>query len=134
MAEKKWHINGDFILACNCNYGCPCNFNARPTTGWCEGALGFRIEDGHYDDAELDGLKVMVAAKWPGAIHAGNGVAAFYIDEGASEAQRDGLVDILSVNAGGMPWSVFASTWSHTLSPRSAPISVIGHYAPCRPS
>jgi hypothetical protein len=124
MAETNWNINGDFILACNCDYGCPCNFNARPTKGWCEGALGFQVGDGRYGDVSLDGQKAMVAAKWPGAIHEGNGVAAFYIDEGASEAQHDALVDILSGNAGGMPWSIFASTWSHILPPRSARIDM----------
>ena len=41
----KWHINGDYVLACNCDFGCPCNFNARPTMGFCQGAVGFQIRE-----------------------------------------------------------------------------------------
>ncbi len=53
----KWHINGDYILACNCDYGCPCNFNARPTAGFCQGATGFLVAEGAYGDVRLDGQK-----------------------------------------------------------------------------
>ncbi len=87
----KWHIRGDYVLACNCDWGCPCNFNARPTTGFCQGAVGFQVADGAYGDVRLDDQKVFMAVKWPGAIHEGNGVAAIYIDEGASLAQREAL-------------------------------------------
>jgi hypothetical protein len=26
-----------FLDACNCDWGCPCQFNAKPTHGNCEG-------------------------------------------------------------------------------------------------
>lgn len=113
----KWHIRGDYVLACNCDYGCPCNFNARPTMGFCQGALGFQVTDGAYGDVRLDGQKAFVAVKWPGAIHEGNGVAAIHIDEGASPAQREGLVKILSGEAGGPPLAILATTFSHVLGP-----------------
>jgi hypothetical protein len=45
----QWHINGDYLLGCNCDYGCPCNFNARPTEGDCQGSIGFHVEDGAYE-------------------------------------------------------------------------------------
>lgn len=113
----KWHINGDFVLACNCDFGCPCNFNARPTMGFCQGAVGFEVADGAYGDVRLNGQKAAVAVKWPGAIHEGNGVAAIYIDEGAPAAQRDALWKIVSGEAGGPPWGIFATTFSHVLGP-----------------
>lgn len=115
MSEIKWNINGDYILACNCDFGCPCNFNALPTPGYCEAALGFQVADGAYGDVRLDGSKAMLAIKWPGAVHEGNGVAAIYIDESNTETQREALANIISGKAGGMPWSIFASTWSHVL-------------------
>ncbi|MEK6716986.1 MAG: DUF1326 domain-containing protein, partial [candidate division NC10 bacterium] len=106
----NWHIHGDYVLACNCDYGCPCNFSARPTMGFCQGAIGFRVDDGAYGDVRLDGQKAFVAVKWPGAIHEGNGVAAIYIDEGASPAQREALVKIISGEAGGPPFAILAAT------------------------
>ena len=119
----RWHIHGDYVLACNCDYGCPCNFSARPTTGFCQGAIGFRVDDGAYGDVRLDGQKAFVAAKWPGAIHEGNGVAAIYIDEGASPAQREALVKIISGEAGGLPFAILAATFSHVLGPHFVKIT-----------
>lgn len=124
MAPTSWHINGDSVLACNCDYGCPCNFNARPTMGFCQGAVGFKVADGAYGSVRLDGLTAAVAVKWPGAIHEGNGVAAIFIDTNASPKQRDALGKIVSGQAGGLPWTIFASTWGHVLGPHPANITV----------
>ncbi len=122
MGDIKWHIDGDYFLGCNCDYGCPCNFGARPTTGFCQGAIGFYVEDGAYGDVRLDGCKVFVAAKWPGAIHEGNGVAAAFIDESATAEQREALLAIISGEAGGLPWEILADTFSHFMDPRFVPI------------
>ena len=119
----RWHIHGDYVLACNCDYGCPCNFSARPTMGFCQGAIGFRVDDGAYGDVRLDGQKACVAVKWPGAIREGNGVAAIYIDEGASPAQREALVKIISGEAGGLPFAILAATFSHVLGPHFVKIT-----------
>jgi len=113
----KWHIQGDYVLACNCDYGCPCNFNARPTMGFCQGAVAFKVAQGAYGGVKLDGLTAAVAVKWPGAIHEGNGVAAIFIDKSASPKQRDALAKIVSGEAGGAPWAIFATTWTHVLAP-----------------
>jgi hypothetical protein len=120
----KWHIHGDYVLACNCDYGCPCNFNARPSMGFCQGVVGFLVADGAYGDTRLDGQKAFVAVKWPGAIHEGNGVAAIFIDESASAPQRDALSKIVSGEAGGPPWAIFATTWARVLGPYFAKIEL----------
>lgn len=39
----KWRINGHVIVSCNCDYGCPCNFNALPTKGKCEGGWTWHV-------------------------------------------------------------------------------------------
>ena len=124
MADTQWHINGDFMLACNCDFGCPCNFNARPSEGNCQGAIGFYVEEGAYDGVALDDSTVMLAAKWPGAIHEGNGVAACFIDESASPEQREALWTIVSGQAGGMPWEIFAATFSHVAEPQYVKIDL----------
>ena len=51
-----WGLNGNVLIACNCDWGCPCNFNARPSHGHCEGGWIWVIEKGHVDDVRLDGL------------------------------------------------------------------------------
>src|SRR2546425_8666497 len=87
MAES-WHLNGKVLVACNCDWGCPCNFNARPTTGKCEGGWTWHIEEGAYGDIKLHGLSFSVYVNWPGAIHEGNGEALVLIDSRADAAQR----------------------------------------------
>ena len=83
-----WEIKGRELANCNCAYGCPCQFNALPTYGTCEAAVGYEIDQGHYGDIKLDGLRVGATYKWPGAVHEGNGEYKIYIDEKADPQQR----------------------------------------------
>jgi hypothetical protein len=39
-----WRVKGTMLVACSCDYGCPCNFNTPPTTGDCEGGWTWHIE------------------------------------------------------------------------------------------
>ena len=112
----KWHIKGHVILACNCDYGCPCNFNGRPTTGKCEGNWNWHVEEGRYGDVSLAGLTFSAAVNWPGAIHEGSGEAQLLIDERADERQRRAIQTLLS-GAAGSPWSIIARTISKVHGP-----------------
>lgn len=105
-----WRLNGNVLIACNCDWGCPCNFNARPSKGKCEGGWIWVIQRGHVDDVRLDGLGVALFADWPGAIHEGGGRAACYIDERADEPQRAVLTSVLRGERGG-PWGIFVKTY-----------------------
>ena len=118
---KKWFLDADYLQACNCDYGCPCEFSAPPTTGFCEGMGAWRINRGEFDGLSLDGLGLGFAAKWPGAIHAGNGTVLLFVDEKASAAQREALLAIGSGQAGGLPFEILATTFSTLLEPRFVP-------------
>jgi hypothetical protein len=96
MAYLDWLIKGPKIGSCNCAYGCPCEFNAPPTNGHCEGLECMEIEEGHFGEVRLDGLRFAAAYHWPGPIHLGGGMAQGFIDERADEAQREALIKILS--------------------------------------
>ena len=109
MAE--WGVNGNVLIACNCDYGCPCNFNARPSRGHCEGGWIWLIEKGHVGAVSLGGLGIALFAKWPGAIHEGGGQAACYIDDRADVAQRSALTTLLRGELGG-PWGIFIATYA----------------------
>jgi hypothetical protein len=111
------------ILACNCDYGCPCNFNGLPTTGKCEGNWNWHIEDGSFADVPLTGLSFGVAVNWPGAIHEGNGEAMAVLDERADERQREALLTLVSGQAGG-PWKIIGTTISKLHPPLFAPFEV----------
>jgi hypothetical protein len=113
---ETWHLNGNVLVACNCDWGCPCNFNARPTTGKCEGGWTWHVEDGSYGATQLDGLSFSVYANWPGAIHEGNGEALLLIDERADPAQRAAIETLLEGKVGG-PWEVLGWTWPKVHGP-----------------
>ncbi len=109
MAEK-WQLQGKVLVACNCDWGCPCNFNALPTTGKCEGGWTWHVEHGSYGDVTLDGLNFSVYANWPGAIHEGNGEALILVDERADAGQRN-AIDVLLEGKSGGPWQILGWTW-----------------------
>ena len=108
MAE--WELSGTVLVGCNCDYGCPCNFNAPPTNGDCEGGWVWNIDKGRYGDVELDGLTLGVLADWPKAIHEGGGKAVAFYDERADERQREALENLLRGGEGG-PWGIFINTY-----------------------
>jgi hypothetical protein len=119
----SWYLNGKVVVACNCDWGCPCNFNALPTTGKCEGGWTWHVEKGAFGDVTLDGLTFSVFVNWPGAIHEGNGHAVIFVDESADDAQRDAIGTLVSGDVGG-PWGVLAWTWPTIDGPHAMPYSV----------
>ena len=116
--KVKWTIDAEFLQACNCDYGCPCEFEAPPTQGFCEGLGAWKIRKGQYGKVSLDGLGFAFAAKWPEAIHKGNGTAALFFDKKANPEQRDALLKIASGEAGGAPFEIIVTTFSKVLEPQ----------------
>src|SRR5215467_8496794 len=96
MVDTKWAFRALGFTNCNCSYGCPCQFNALPTHGFCCAVTGFGIKEGHHGSTKLDGLKVAGMFRWPGPIHEGRGESAVVIDKRADETQRTALLRILS--------------------------------------
>lgn len=90
-----WYVEGISFGNCNCAYGCPCQFEALPTTGNCRGFEVMRIDKGHFADVALAGLKYAVLYAWPGPIFEGKGELQVIIDVSADKKQRDALATIL---------------------------------------
>ena len=109
--EVKWTMQGTLLQGCNCDYGCPCNFNARPTKGDCGCTWSGIIDQGSYGAVDLAGLNFTLICDWPAAIHEGNGECQILIDERANPQQREGLLTILKGEVG-PPWSIFKNTFS----------------------
>jgi hypothetical protein len=117
-----WRMNGEVLIACNCDWGCPCNFNARPSRGFCQGGWIWIVEDGEVDHVSIGGLGLALFARWPGAIHEGGGRATSYVDSRADAAQRSALARVLAGEIGG-PWGIFSKTYQ-LAPPVSAPFDV----------
>jgi hypothetical protein len=95
-----WYMEGPWFKNCNCDPGCPCDFNQYPTQGHCEGMVAMRIDKGHFGDVDLSGLHWAGAVKWPGALHEGNGELQPIIDAKATEEQMGALAQALSGDHG----------------------------------
>ena len=106
-ASVEWEIKGTEFANCNCVYACPCQFNALPDKGFCEAVAGYQIDQGHFGDVRLDGLRAAAVYHWPGPVHEGQGSMQLIIDERADARQRDALVKILS----GQETEEMATVW-----------------------
>lgn len=122
-----WEIIGREFIHCNCAYGCPCQFNAKPTHGGCHAVGAVKIEEGRHGDVRLDGLNLAMVVSWPGAIHEGHGQVVPIVDERADEAQRNALLRIMSgedTEPGATFFQVFATTFEKVHDPVFAPIDL----------
>lgn len=127
MAGIDWHIQGLDVSTCSCDWGCPCQFMALPTRGYCHAAVGFLVTRGHFGKTPLDGLAFGGLFTWPKAIHEGNGEAQPIVDVRASEAQRDALLKIMSgeeTEPGATIFNVFAATYTKVHTPMFKPMAV----------
>src|SRR5215211_6253568 len=104
-AKTKWHLSGLYLDSCNCDWGCPCQFNANPTHGNCEGLSAIHIMEGKYGNVKLDRLNII------------------YIDNRASEEQFDKLSTIISGRANGSAFDVYRTTLDHFEEPKLAKIT-----------
>jgi hypothetical protein len=104
----KWRMSGSLLGECNCDWGCPCSFDAPPTNGGCEGVYTWIVDKGVYGNVKLDGLALAIPGTWPGAVHLGHGTSVLVVDRRARPKQRKALVTLGKGEAGG-PFAVFAS-------------------------
>lgn len=122
--KKPWKIHAYYLDACNCDWGCPCQFNAKPTHGHCDGVSGIHVIDGTYNkDVKLDGLNMVLIGSWPGPVHEGRGKACYYIDNRCNDGQFEALSEIITGRAGdGGPFLVYFSTLEEYDEPKRAKI------------
>jgi len=122
MPETKWKFEAEYIQSCNCDYGCPCNFNALPSHGNCEAFNAWHIRKGTFGSTKLDGVTFAWGLWWPGAIHHGKGTGRVYVDSKATPEQRKAIEAITSGKQGGGVFAVFPSTFAKTLPMKVAKI------------
>lgn len=120
-----WKFKGRELANCNCEYGCNCQFGGLPDKGGCQAVFGLAIDEGFHGETDLSGLNIAAVFRWPGPIHEGRGECAAFIDERASDAQRQALLTILSggdTDPMATVFAVFASTIEQMHPPLFVPI------------
>jgi hypothetical protein len=119
-----WHIVGEEINSCNCDWGCPCQFNALPTHGYCEAFVTVAIEHGNFGATSLDGVTYAQVFHWDGAVHQGNGWRRLIVDERATPAQRAAIEAMTSGKHGHPVFEIFSAMAPNALEPVAAPIEL----------
>jgi len=121
---ERWTMKGDLVGACNCDWGCPCNFAAPPTYGHCEGMYVWVVREGRYSDVPLDGLVFGWGGRSPGPMHEGHGTAVVVIDERASAEQRQAIETLTRSGEAGLPFDIFYAVTETWLDTVTTPIEV----------
>jgi hypothetical protein len=121
--KTEWRMTGEEAASCNCDWGCPCQFNALPTHGRCEALAGWQIREGYFGTTRLDGVRFAGIYWWPGPIHNADGTYQLIIDEQATAEQRKALIALQSGTHGGTYFEIFAAVCPNRLEPVIAPIT-----------
>jgi hypothetical protein len=123
--KTDWRLVGHEIVACNCDWNCPCEFNMdAPTHETCESLATVVINQGHYGATDLAGVKWAWAFYWPGPVHLGEGHRMLILDTDTRPEQRDGLIALTNGTEGHPYFEIFTSVSPHVADPVVAPISV----------
>mgnify|MGYP001165481485 CR=1 FL=1 len=118
---KNYFLKGRLLGACNCAWGCPCNFEEPPSYGSYEGVYLWQVVEGQYHGVDLAGLVISEISKFPEAIHLGNGTSVYLIDERANEEQRQAIETMVRNEA---PFSVFIDLTTQFIGFRYVPFQV----------
>ena len=127
MARKSssplWRLGGDYFEGCNCDIVCPCSFFQDPDEGSCYVTCAWHIQNGVYDDnTTLDNLNVAAIFNSPGNMVTGpKWKAALYIDERATQEQKNAIIKIYSGQAGGF-FAAASNLIGEMLGVKSVPI------------
>jgi hypothetical protein len=109
--SEAWWLSGEYLESCNCEMLCPCLLGARsvgggamarPTEGYCDVPLVFRVAEGASGGTALANTHVALAVHTPSAMGEGNWQVALYLDAGANAEQRTALERIFTGRAGGV--------------------------------
>jgi len=127
MSLIEWSMQGTEFSHCNCDWGCPCQFDADPSHGDCRAYVFVQVDKGTFGDVSLDGWRWGAMFTWPGAVHEGNGTSQTIIDESASPEQRAALEAIShgrETEPGRLIWQIFSTTVETVLPTLYRPIDL----------
>lgn len=129
MTVNRWRAAGRYFEACSCEAICPCRRvgnrqGGRSTSGICDFALGWSIDEGHADEVDLAGLQVVMAGSYDDDEPGSPWRVVLYIDDRASDRQHQAVASIFLGRAGGSTLSNFAAVIGEVLAVRRARISI----------
>lgn len=126
---QSWKLKGIYFEVCNCDAICPCRrVDGEPggssTTGTCEFAVSWKVDEGEADGVDLTGTSIVMAGYFTDEESMSPWTIIFYVDDRCSDEQAKALQTIFSGNAGGDPASRFAGAFGEIIEVRRARIEL----------
>lgn len=119
-----YQIEGRLLEVCTCNVLCPCWVGEDPDGGTCEGTLAWHVDKGAVNGVDVTGRTIAMLCHIPGNILLGNWNVRVYIDEKATDAQMDALLNVWTGKLGG-PIADMAKLVSKVDSVEKVPIEFV---------
>jgi hypothetical protein len=120
----SYRIEGRLLEVCTCNVLCPCWVGEDPDGGTCDGTLAWHVDKGSVDGVDVTGRTIVMLCHIPGNILKGNWNVRVYVDEKASDAQKDALLNVWTGKLGG-PIADMAKLVSKVDSVEKVPIEFV---------
>jgi hypothetical protein len=99
--KKAYILDGTLLEACSCGGPCPCWVGDDPDGGRCDSVNAYHIDRGQVGGVDVSNLSFVQVNQIPGNVLAGNWRAIFYIDDRATLAQREAILDAFAGKLGG---------------------------------
>lgn len=96
-----YSLEGTLLEICSCGSPCPCFIGEDPDGGKCFGVIAFHLDQGRIGDTDVSGLTVVNVAQIPGNALAGGWRSVMLVDDQATDAQYEALLDAFSGKLGG---------------------------------
>lgn len=120
-SEGSYSLEGTMLEICSCATPCPCFIGEDPDSGECFGVIAFHLERGKVGDVDVSGLTLANVAHIPGNALNGNWRSVVLVDDRASDAQFDALVNAFGGQLGG-PLADMAGLVGELVAVERAPI------------
>ena len=116
-----YQVKGQLLEVCTCNILCPCWLGEDPDFGTCDGVLAWHYDEGHINGIDVAGRTFVMLTHIPGNILKGDWRIVAYVDDGASDDQRNALLDMWTGKLGG-PVADLAALVGEVLGVEQVPI------------
>jgi hypothetical protein len=119
MAYK---VEGRLLEVCTCDVLCPCWVGEDPDLDYCDGLLGWHVDKGNIEGLDVSGRSIVMLVHIPGNILKGNWSVRVYVDQNATEKQKEELLKVWSGKLGG-PIADMAKLVGEIVSVEKVPIT-----------
>ena len=128
-AQPRWRIAGPYFESCNCEAICPCrtvdgNAGSRAMFRYCQFAIGWTVAEGYYGALDLSGRSGVMVGYWDEDERGAPWRVGVYVDDGATDAQRELLAGLLTGRHGGTPARQYAGAISEVLFVEPASVEI----------